>query len=617
MNTIIFTLLTVLAYFANSVLADVTFRVICSPNDYGGTGVTIYIDGSPFPMTSPNNDIIYEYTFNGVPKNYYYEITGVPAQNELTLFGSPRTWDPNSTVTFYEIFGRPITVRDDIIQTIPRLYPPIEGYDKFSQLFQEGEVPVIHVHMTQIDYNTLISLTANREGLKFTTEVDLITPYEKYHFTNASLSLSGQGSLTREKKPYKIELSGDKTDEANSKIFKRTQFKLRSLRFDTSYIKNKLASEIAESLGLPVTQNIICRLYINNKSYGLYELSDFYKKKFIERFFNPETNGEEYVYGSLYKASSGLDKCNQNFPVFLFNEPPEVIQSKFETIVTPTQGYDPYQDVMGLIQWFDKLPLTATKAQIEEHFDLDLFLKYAAIEHLICHWDGHLGNGNNYLVYVEPNNGKYHIFSYDFDMTFGRYCPSLKTNSLGNIDVYVNSVTSDSYDCGPKKLPLSYTKIINNPEIKPIFTDLIKDILENLFNMEALGPRIKYFHDFLKYDMYWDVFSYKIIETKHFNQPEELPTVQRIENEYSENGEAEDLVPFIKNWSAALGQAYGVTTFKSDPRHGTVGGKMITLGKAESDPAGSTDSSGVTTNTKYSFTILFTMISMIFMWIIC
>ena len=123
-----------------------------------------------------------------------------------------------------------------------------------------------------------------------------------YHFTNTTFSLSGQGSRNQDKKPYKFDLSGDETDKANSEIFDRKEFKLRSLRFDPSYIKNKLAGDIAESLGLPIVQTTICRLYINNKSYGLYEISDLYKKKFVKRFFNPTTNTDGVVYGSLYKV---------------------------------------------------------------------------------------------------------------------------------------------------------------------------------------------------------------------------------------------------------------------------------------------------------------------------
>jgi len=60
---------------------------------------------------------------------------------------------------------------------------------------------------------------------------------------------------------------------------------------------------MAESMGLPITQSSFCRLYLNNKSYGFYELTDMYKKKFVKRFFNPPENAEKKpIYGTLYKV---------------------------------------------------------------------------------------------------------------------------------------------------------------------------------------------------------------------------------------------------------------------------------------------------------------------------
>jgi len=132
-------------------------------------------------MQSYNNDIIYEYEYDGTPKHYYYEIIGVPDQNEFILFnGVPRTWDPNSTTTLYEIFGREHTLGDDFIQTLPRYAKPLEGYKKYSQLYQEGELPVINVHMSEENYNELITLTSRQE-IEYIIEFDLITYVLKFN----------------------------------------------------------------------------------------------------------------------------------------------------------------------------------------------------------------------------------------------------------------------------------------------------------------------------------------------------------------------------------------------------------------------------------------------------
>jgi len=580
MNSLSLSLIFVLTYIVN-ISNAVYFKVICAPQDYAGQSVSVNIDGTSYPMTSAKGDILYEYKYDNVPTKYYYEITGT-AQNELSMIGEPRTWDPQSTTTLYEVYGRKHSIGDDIIKTIPRLYAPLEGYDKFSPLFQEGEVPVINFHLTDVDYNRLISLTDDPKE-KFTIEFDLFTPYEQYHFTNVSLSLSGQGSRADDKKPYKVDLSEDNS-KFNSEIFNRKEFKLRNLRLDQSHIKNKIVEDIAESLGLPVTQSTLCRLYINNKSYGLYELSDLYKKKFVRNFFNPQKNSDGYIYGSLYKGVSQQSAQGKDIPAYLYSDMAGAqISELYESIVT-SNPMDPHADMQNMIKWLNDLPDNAPKEEIEKKFDVDMFLKYMVIEYLICHWDGLLGNGNNFLIYVEPNDGKYHVFSYDFDSTLGQWCHAVD----GNIDDYVTNVVDEAdraYGDSPQRKPLLFTKILKNQNILPIFNDLVKEVVGNLFNIDALGPRLDYFYELLKEDMYWgvDALNNGSVETKQFGGgADEKLSREGVDKQYSdvEANIEESIKAYIKMKSANVARIYGVQGFKAEGKFGEVGGKLMTIGKA-------------------------------------
>ncbi|ORX85515.1 coth-domain-containing protein [Anaeromyces robustus] len=576
-------LVTALIYAINTCNA-VKFKVICTPADFGGTGVNAIIDGTSYPMTAQPNDILYELDYPNTPKQYYYEITGNQTMSENVLFnGNQRQWtDPQSTTTLYEVYGRRYTIGDDMIKTIPRLYQPLEGYEKYSQLFQEGEVPVIHVKMNDLQY-TQLTTTENKEA-EYKVEFDFYTPYEKYFFTNVTLSLSGQGSMDMDKKPYKFDLSKGDADKSNTEIYNRKEFKLRSLRYDESYIKNKLASDIAESLGLPITQASFCRLYINNKSYGLYELTDMYKKKFVKRFFG--ANAEDVANGSLYKAVSG------NYPAYLYKDFPgstqtydEDVTRLYENIVDPTTGLDPNRDIKAVLQWADTLSPTATKEEIEKQLDLDMFLKNSVLEYLICHWDGFLGKGNNYFVHVDPNNTKYHIFSYDFDLTFGKWCKA-KEGLIENYILHVCDPDEDekppSYGPEPKRDPILYNKIILNPQIRPLFDDILKNVVQNLFNMNALGERINYLYEFLKYDMYWDIdaYDFQTFDTKYFGSGRQAnPTRLTTDAQFIDQTDPENLSAYIKYKSESLAQLLNIPQLQSKGDFGEVGGKIITLGK--------------------------------------
>jgi len=566
MKSLIF--VTVLINIINTCFAY-NFSVLVNPTSYGGSGVNVVVDGVSYPMTSKNNDILYEYSYReGIPNRYHYEIAGTE-DSELVTFGYEREWEVNMTSTLYEVYGRRYTTGDKLIKPIPRLYPPHAGYKKFSLLFQEGEIPVINVHMNETDYETLISMTEDHK-YRFSVNFDLYTPYKKYVYTNTTLQLSGQGSKENEKKPYKFKLEKS-NDKNNSKLLGIEEFKLRSLRFDESGIKNKLANDISDSLGIPYAQTSFCRLYINNRPYGFYELSDMYKKKFLRRFFNVQKINNENVYGALYKGhyKSGipayLDSNFQDMPV----------ENLYEVIVpetTFTNTTDNTAEILNVISWLEQLPETATKADIESKFEIDIFLKYALIEYLVCHWDGYLSRGNNYFMYIEPNNGKYHFFSYDFDLTMGKWCHAVE----GSIDDYINTVNDE--DEKPAGEPLLYKKILNHPEIRPIFDKLAIEVVTNLFNVEALTPRIDYFHEFLRDDLYWDTSCYEFIETQAFadasDQP--IPTKEVIDEQFTNVEKTKYLKGYIKAKSESVLSSYNATAqFKAEGKYGLVGNKLL------------------------------------------
>jgi len=244
-----------------------------------------------------------------------------------------------------------------------------------------------------------------------------------------------------------------------------------------------------------------------------------------------------------------------------------------------------------------------------------MFLKYALIEYLVCHWDGYLSHGNNFFVYIEPNNGKYYFLSYDFDMSFGKWCIA-KERTIDDYVTNVVEVEKRKYGTGPQRKPLLYSKILNNPNIRPAFDELAKNVVENLFNINALGPRIDYFFDFLKNDMYWDVDCLmKTIETKFNNgaDVQEKPTIEIINKQFSDmDTDSENLKAFIKYKSNNMAKIYNIPTLKAEGKFGTVGNKIVSLddsdeGKGDDDSLKASVGSGSVMN-KPSLIFILTLI---------
>jgi len=117
------------------------------------------------------------------------------------------------------------------------------------------------------------------------------------------------GSRGFQKRPFKVEITGANELE---EIYGRSKFKLRNLVYDCTYIKNKLAVDIETSLGMVSGQDGFARFYVNNQPFGLYDLFDPLKKKFVKQYFHP---GEtEPKLGVLYKVNINL---KSNFKIIL------------------------------------------------------------------------------------------------------------------------------------------------------------------------------------------------------------------------------------------------------------------------------------------------------------
>ena len=53
------------------------------------------------------------------------------------------------------------------------------------------------------------------------------------------------------------------------------------------------------------------------------------------------------------------------------------------------------------------------REEIETVLNLEAFINFWAAEALIGHWDGFSGNANNYFIYSNPVDGKFHLYPGD------------------------------------------------------------------------------------------------------------------------------------------------------------------------------------------------------------
>lgn len=551
------------------------YKVVALPSEYGGTSVGVVIDDSTNVQLQPTHN---GYMWSGKgndPKNHYYYVI-FDANNNIIASEKQGNQIDGTTVNEFafvrsdvgninDVYGRPYSKAGDLLKPVPRVYDPLEGYKKFSELFQEGEVQNIRAFCRdENQVNAFINEPGDNREISITgCDLSIISSGSENIFTNVTIELSGQGSRGYPKRPFKIKLDEDSPDKENQKIFGRDKFKLRNCVFDCTFIKNKLAVDLSTSLGLPAGQSSFSRFYLNDYAFGFYDLSDVFKKKFLKNNFH--FNEEKPKYGVLYKAVT-YQGLIRNYLV----PNPEIYSEIYDLDYLPDDKKDnPYAEITELIDWIANTLPSASDKDIENFLNVDLLLKDLVVEYLVDHRDGFFIAGNNYHIYKA--NGKFNVWSYDFDATFDRYA------------LYPVTTTWEDY----QNIPASYSDtlkrnplvegVLSHEKFKNRFVEILKTTVSEIFNTQSLNPRIDYFQEFLRADMYWDTLVKPPARIYNVLNGEDLTyTYDQIRTAYTDiesytcSGDTTSLYAYIRKRSQVVIDQYQLTT-SCDYSKGSVG----------------------------------------------
>jgi len=269
------------------------------------------------------------------------------------------------------------------------------------------------------------------------------------------------------KSGYNIKIRGDKD------LHGRTHLKIRPDSREATYLRTKLASDIHHRLGLPTISANYINLYINDKYMGFYVLEDAIKKSWIKYEYNDENTTTLYECKStgndLTVAKSGRKCANDN---------------------------DEVTDNSDLIELLTALDNATSEEDIEDIFDIDLFLYEMAYEYLVGSWDHLLIYGHNFYLY-KTESGKWKYLITDYDGDFGQDI------SIGITGMVTDAFTPDRADFIHytfnewAHLPRRIIDILikNNPTR---FNNILKKFVTDAFNPALLFPRIDELKEFIR-----------------------------------------------------------------------------------------------------------------------
>jgi hypothetical protein len=282
---------------------------------------------------------------------------------------------------------------------------------------------------------------------------------------------------------------------------------------DATYMKEFLAYDMYNSIGLPTSKYSYVRVFINNDPIGLFGLAENFKDPWLRNEF---ANGDKnYNQGTMFVADASGGK-----PPGKSNSDPTIVRDSTGFFIekgSADLGYlgdkigpyergmygikeDPsnkkpdFSHIRDLTKFIADASNTTTDDSVaplwEKMIDVDSFLRGLALEILIANIDGYYGLANNYLLYDDPKTKRFYFSVQDLDLSMGIYAlPKLLTS---NYSEYVNF----------NNRPIS--KMFNAPQFKKTFEQLLLHMANTLMSENVLILRINQVYSIISADVEWD-----------------------------------------------------------------------------------------------------------------
>jgi hypothetical protein len=235
-------------------------------------------------------------------------------------------------------------------------------------------------------------------------------------------------------------------------------------------LSEPMAYELYRLAGVPACQTEHVRLWVDGRLYGYYLVIEQPNKSFL-------THNSRDDSGSLYKV------------YWMYQGLVEQHHKK----TRPTSGYN---DLVGLEGGLTRTTGNQQWEFIKKNFNVDEFAGYYAVNMCIENWDGFFNN--YYLYHDEKGTGKWEMYPWDEDKTWGDYDGASRNYdwydmplTYGMDEGRGNRSNRGFFGGGWWRPPGWFSgPLLANHEFRKVFLARLADICANSFTEEKMLPLI-------------------------------------------------------------------------------------------------------------------------------
>jgi hypothetical protein len=259
-------------------------------------------------------------------------------------------------------------------------------------------------------------------------------------FQDVGIHLKGMGSFRpfNEKPSFAVKFDKYVDDQTYSGL---TKFMLNNSSQDSTYLAELIATQMYRDAGLPAARVTHAFVEVNGRALGLYVLIEAMNKEFLKLYFRN-------AKGNLYEAYlQDIDaKLDQDGGA-------DTSQSDLTNLLAVARIQKP-------IERWNALP---------QVLNVNGYLSHLALETFTSHTDGYAMNRNNYRLYHDPADGRFHFLVHGLDWAYANNGVSIDQSKSGSI----------------------ITKaVLQTPQGRKLYRERVRQLYTNVFRVDVMTNRV-------------------------------------------------------------------------------------------------------------------------------
>jgi spore coat protein H len=375
-----------------------------------------------------------------------------------------------------------------LAQTSESTKPGKKAKDYGKAFFAKDSIHVIKISFNQCNFwDSLTYYRKISDSLEISTYMQASILVDSKRFYSCGVRFKGESSYEfypGKKKPFRIKFNKfvkgqdlDGVEELNL----NNNFK------DPTMIREKVYLDLLNNQGLPAPRATYAKVYINDKYWGLYLVTDNIDKIFLNQHFNDNK-------GNLYQGEPlATFQYIGNEPTKYWNK--WVLKTNLEK--------NDWTDLVKFIKLVNDTTIGGDEymKRLESAFNLDKCLRSWAINNLIGNIDAYnMFYPHNFFLYHDSVTFKWHWISLDGNYAFAAWNPVMSLPSLTKMSVMVP-------DSVPYKdaRPLLDRTLRTNKSIRKRYIAIVNELLRTEFNETKINSRIDSISARIRIAVYADV----------------------------------------------------------------------------------------------------------------